>query len=91
MQTVDIASVTDGTSVTILVGEVLPSADSDNHLWTTPGALAGTTVPLGWDTESGDPRKASVVSQRKHAELAGADAYGTGQNRLEHRLQSVRR
>jgi prepilin-type N-terminal cleavage/methylation domain-containing protein/prepilin-type processing-associated H-X9-DG protein len=55
MQAARIAGVTDGTSQTILVGEVLPSADGDNHLWTSPGAMAGTTIPLGWDTESGDP------------------------------------
>jgi prepilin-type processing-associated H-X9-DG protein/prepilin-type N-terminal cleavage/methylation domain-containing protein len=55
MQSAGIASVADGTSQTILVGEVLPAADSDNHLWTSPGAVAGTTIPLGWDTESGDP------------------------------------
>ena len=54
-QTVAVASVTDGMSNTILVGEVLPNADGDNNLWTSPGALAGTTIPLGWDTESGDP------------------------------------
>jgi prepilin-type N-terminal cleavage/methylation domain-containing protein/prepilin-type processing-associated H-X9-DG protein len=55
MQATGIAGVTDGTSNTILVGEVLPVADGDNNFWTSPGALAGTTIPLGWDTESGDP------------------------------------
>ena len=55
MQAAGIAGVTDGTSNTILVGEVLPGADGDNNFWTSPGALAGTTIPLGWDTESGDP------------------------------------
>jgi len=52
MQVVSIASVTDGTSNTILVGEVLPLADANNAFWTSTGSASGTTIPLGWDTNS---------------------------------------
>jgi prepilin-type N-terminal cleavage/methylation domain-containing protein/prepilin-type processing-associated H-X9-DG protein len=52
MQIVTIASVRDGTSNTILVGEVLPVADANNAFWTSTGCASGTTVPLGWDSNS---------------------------------------
>jgi len=47
-----IASITDGTSNTILAGEVMPSADADNNFWFFNGAYAGTTVPLGWNANT---------------------------------------
>jgi prepilin-type N-terminal cleavage/methylation domain-containing protein/prepilin-type processing-associated H-X9-DG protein len=59
MQIVTIASVTDGTSNTILVGEVRPIADANNAFWTSTGSASGTTVPLGWDANTipaSDPR-----------------------------------
>jgi prepilin-type processing-associated H-X9-DG protein len=52
MQIATIASVTDGTSNSILVGEVLPVADANNAFWTSTGSASGTTVPLGWDSNS---------------------------------------
>jgi len=52
MQVASIASVTDGTSNTILVGEVLPIADANNAFWTSTGSASGTTVPISWDTNS---------------------------------------
>jgi prepilin-type N-terminal cleavage/methylation domain-containing protein/prepilin-type processing-associated H-X9-DG protein len=52
MQIVPIASVTDGTSNTIFVGEVLPIADANNAFWTSTGSASGTTVPLGWNSNS---------------------------------------
>jgi prepilin-type N-terminal cleavage/methylation domain-containing protein/prepilin-type processing-associated H-X9-DG protein len=52
MQVVTIASVTDGTSNSILVGEVRPVADANNAFWTSTGSASGTTVPLGWDANS---------------------------------------
>ena len=52
MQTATINSFTDGTSNTIMVGEVLPVAAADNNLWHFNGGLAGTTVPLGWNANS---------------------------------------
>ncbi|HZW31341.1 MAG TPA: DUF1559 domain-containing protein [Isosphaeraceae bacterium] len=52
MQVATMASVTDGTSNTILVGEVRPIADANNAFWTSTGSASGTTVPLGWDANS---------------------------------------
>ncbi|WZO99119.1 DUF1559 domain-containing protein [Isosphaeraceae bacterium EP7] len=52
MQTATINSFTDGTSNTIMVGEVLPVAAADNNLWHFNGGLAGTTVPLGWNANT---------------------------------------
>jgi prepilin-type N-terminal cleavage/methylation domain-containing protein/prepilin-type processing-associated H-X9-DG protein len=52
MQVVTIASVTDGTSNSILVGEVRPVADANNAFWTSTGSASGTTVPLGWDANT---------------------------------------
>ena len=52
MQVVPIASVTDGTSNSILVGEVLPIQDANNNFWAGQGAVAGTTIPLGWNSNT---------------------------------------
>jgi prepilin-type processing-associated H-X9-DG protein len=48
----NIAGVTDGTSNTIIVGEVLPSAAADNNFWMFNGSYAGTTVPLGFNSNT---------------------------------------
>ena len=45
LQTVKLASVTDGTSNTLMVGEVIPSRAADSNFWESNGATAGTTVP----------------------------------------------
>jgi prepilin-type processing-associated H-X9-DG protein len=47
-----IASVTDGSSNTIMAGEVIPSAAADSNFWYFNGAYAGTTVPLGWNANT---------------------------------------
>jgi prepilin-type N-terminal cleavage/methylation domain-containing protein/prepilin-type processing-associated H-X9-DG protein len=47
---VRIASVTDGTSNTIMVGEVLPAQTADSNFWDHNGACFGTTVPINWVT-----------------------------------------
>jgi prepilin-type processing-associated H-X9-DG protein len=52
LQTVQIASVTDGTSNTLIVGEVIPSRAADSEFWLDNGATAGTTVPLGWNSNT---------------------------------------
>jgi prepilin-type N-terminal cleavage/methylation domain-containing protein/prepilin-type processing-associated H-X9-DG protein len=52
VQTVRLASVTDGTSNTLMVGEVLPSRAADSNLWMTNGGTAGMTVPLGWHSNT---------------------------------------
>jgi len=48
----NIAGVTDGTSNTIIVGEVLPSNAADSNFWMFNGAYAGTTVPLGFNSNT---------------------------------------
>ncbi len=49
-QTAAVASVTDGMSNTILVGEVLPSQDANNEMYGHTGVGSGTTVPLNFYT-----------------------------------------
>ena len=51
-RTPNIASVTDGTSNSIIVGEVLPSNAADNNFWMFNGSYAGTTVPLGFNSNT---------------------------------------
>jgi len=48
----NIASVTDGTSNSIIVGEVLPSNAADSNFWMFNGSYAGTTVPLGFNSNT---------------------------------------
>jgi len=48
----NVASVTDGTSNTIMAGEIVPSASADTNFWYFNGAYAGTTVPLGWNSNT---------------------------------------
>jgi prepilin-type N-terminal cleavage/methylation domain-containing protein/prepilin-type processing-associated H-X9-DG protein len=48
----NIASITDGTSNTIMVGECLPSNTADINFWMFNGSYAGTTVPLGWNSNT---------------------------------------
>jgi len=47
-----IADVTDGTSNTILAGEVLPDRAADSNFWHGNGATAGTTVPMNWNSNT---------------------------------------
>jgi prepilin-type processing-associated H-X9-DG protein len=48
----NIAAITDGTSNTVMVGEVLPSNAADSNFWMQNGAYAGTTVPLGFNSNT---------------------------------------
>jgi len=52
LQTVTLASISDGTSNTLMVGEVIPSRTAYNSFWGLWGATAGTTVPLGWNSNT---------------------------------------
>ncbi|ADV61544.1 hypothetical protein Isop_0955 [Isosphaera pallida ATCC 43644] len=47
---VTIASVTDGTSNTIMAGETLPAQVADNNFWNHNGCTFGTTIPINWQT-----------------------------------------
>jgi prepilin-type N-terminal cleavage/methylation domain-containing protein/prepilin-type processing-associated H-X9-DG protein len=53
MNSASIASVTDGLSNTVLVGEVLPAEDGNNEFWTATSAGSGMTIPLNWRTNEG--------------------------------------
>jgi len=48
----NIANITDGTSNTLMVGECLPSNTADINFWCFNGSYAGTTVPLGWNSNT---------------------------------------
>jgi prepilin-type N-terminal cleavage/methylation domain-containing protein/prepilin-type processing-associated H-X9-DG protein len=52
LQIATIASVTDGTSNTILVGEVLPVQTIDSNFWNENGGTAGTTIPINWNSNT---------------------------------------
>jgi prepilin-type N-terminal cleavage/methylation domain-containing protein len=54
-----IASVTDGTSNTILAGEILPARAADANFWFQNGGLAGMTVPLNFNSNTVDPASAN--------------------------------
>jgi prepilin-type N-terminal cleavage/methylation domain-containing protein/prepilin-type processing-associated H-X9-DG protein len=59
----NVASITDGTSNTIMVGEVLPSAAADSNFWFFNGAYAGTTTPLGWQANTYPPAGPKCLGQ----------------------------
>jgi prepilin-type processing-associated H-X9-DG protein len=52
LQTTNIASATDGTSNTLLAGEVIPSRAADSNFYHMNGSYAGCTVPLGWNSNT---------------------------------------
>jgi len=47
---VKIATITDGTSNTLLVGETIPAQVADSNFWDHNGCTLGTTVPINWVT-----------------------------------------
>jgi prepilin-type N-terminal cleavage/methylation domain-containing protein/prepilin-type processing-associated H-X9-DG protein len=47
---VTIASIVDGLSNTLFVGEVLPAQTADSNFWNHNGCTFGTTVPINWET-----------------------------------------
>ncbi|APW61473.1 DUF1559 domain-containing protein [Paludisphaera borealis] len=47
---VRIASITDGTSNTLLCGETIPAQDADSNFWNNNGCTFGTTIPINWQT-----------------------------------------
>jgi len=51
-QVASIHSTTDGTSNSILIGEVLPYRAADSNFWLLNGGLAGMTVPLNFNTNT---------------------------------------
>jgi prepilin-type N-terminal cleavage/methylation domain-containing protein/prepilin-type processing-associated H-X9-DG protein len=53
--TASIASVTDGMSNTLIVGEGLPAEDANNEMWGFTGAACGVTIPINWKTTLTSP------------------------------------
>ena len=51
-QVATIASSTDGTSNSIMVGEVLPEKTANSAFYVTNGGTAGCTVPINWDSNT---------------------------------------
>ncbi len=52
VQFVKLASVTDGTSNTLMIGEVLPVQSADSNFWNENGCCAGTTIPINWNSNT---------------------------------------
>jgi prepilin-type N-terminal cleavage/methylation domain-containing protein/prepilin-type processing-associated H-X9-DG protein len=52
LQFVRIAGVTDGTSNTVMVGEVIPIQAADSNFWNENGCCAGTTTPINWNSNT---------------------------------------
>jgi prepilin-type N-terminal cleavage/methylation domain-containing protein/prepilin-type processing-associated H-X9-DG protein len=50
--TISLNSARDGTSNSIMVGEMLPSRSADSNFYAKNGAIAGTTVPVGWNSNT---------------------------------------
>ena len=81
-QVTKLAGITDGTSNTILSGEVLPDEDSNNEFWTFTGAASGTTLPINLSTKKPvrrglrDPRLHLPVSPIRRAGSRAAPRRG---------------
>jgi prepilin-type N-terminal cleavage/methylation domain-containing protein/prepilin-type processing-associated H-X9-DG protein len=61
-QTVTLQSVTDGLSNTILVGEVLPYQTADLNFWNFNGSVAGTTIPINWNSNTVNPSSSTCYN-----------------------------
>jgi len=62
-----IASVSDGTSNSIVVGEVIPSRAADSNFWFQNGGIHGTTVTINWNSNTVDPTAANCNGQWQNA------------------------
>jgi len=58
-----IASVTDGTSNTVIVGEMIPSRAADSNFWFQNGGIHGMTVPINWNSNTFPATAANCNSQ----------------------------
>lgn len=63
----NIATITDGTSNTIMAGEVIPSRAADSNFWYFNGSYAGTTVPLGWNSNTYPASSPNCLQQWQNA------------------------
>jgi prepilin-type processing-associated H-X9-DG protein len=71
----NIAAISDGTSNTIMAGEVIPAAAADSNFWFFNGADAGTTVPLGWNANTVDPSSANCLNNWQAASAPNGCRY----------------
>jgi len=76
LQTANLTGTTDGSSNSIIVGEVLPYRSADSNMYTKNGAIAGTTVPLGWDSNTTDPASAACNGKWQAAGVPLGCRYG---------------
>jgi prepilin-type N-terminal cleavage/methylation domain-containing protein/prepilin-type processing-associated H-X9-DG protein len=76
LQFTKIADIIDGTSNTIMAGEVLPSAAADSNFWHGNGATAGTTVPLGWNANTFPSGAANCLFQWQNSTAPLGCRYG---------------
>jgi prepilin-type N-terminal cleavage/methylation domain-containing protein/prepilin-type processing-associated H-X9-DG protein len=58
----NIASVTDGTSNSIVVGEVMPSRAADSNFWFQNGGIHGVTTPINWNSNTTQVNTAGCTS-----------------------------
>jgi len=61
-QPATVASVSDGTSNTVLAGEVLPARAADSNFWFQNGGVHGMTIPINWNSNTVDPQSANCVN-----------------------------
>jgi prepilin-type N-terminal cleavage/methylation domain-containing protein/prepilin-type processing-associated H-X9-DG protein len=62
-QVVTLASITDGTSNSIVLGEILPYQTADSNFWNFNGAVAGVTIPINWNSNTIDPSDPSCYNK----------------------------
>jgi len=72
----NISTITDGTSNTIMAGEVIPSACADCNFWYFNGAYAGTTVPLGWNSNTYPADAPNCFQQWQNSTAPNGCRYG---------------
>jgi len=71
-----IASVTDGTSNSIIVGEMIPSRAADSNFWFQNGGIHGLTVPLNWNSNTVDPTLSTCNGQWQNSTAALGCRFG---------------
>ncbi|MCY2935857.1 MAG: DUF1559 domain-containing protein [Planctomycetota bacterium] len=49
--TATLASITDGTSMTVIIGEAIPAQTADSNFWNHNGCTFGTSMPINWATD----------------------------------------
>ena len=62
-----IASVTDGTSNSIMVGEVLPIQTVDSNFWNENGGTGGTTIPINFNSNTVPAADPTVTGNGRQA------------------------